>query len=327
MEKENNLFSKEASAWFRGIAILMVILSHYAQWWSWFHVEEGFRELVRLALSKMGPYGVAIFFLFSGYGLAKSAGKERITFYFVIRRLINVYIPYLIIVFLIEALSGGFESSRDFLRILHGQDFWYMTVIFLFYIGFIIIWFAVKNKHMRMLLLCLFLYGCNYMLKEGGKQDFWYLSNWAFPIGVGSAVYEEKIKAVWHKAGVVFTIVFAAATVWVVYSGLFTVHSWTSLEEEILHKTWAVVIFTVFIAAIASWGLKYDPILQFAGKYSLYFYLTHTFIFMAVVNTLEIDFGLRFAVASLAIITVSLILGKSIDYLCKIFMRIMQNKE
>ena len=43
LEKKNVLFTKEASAWFKWAAIVMVIASHYAEWWSWFTVEEGTR--------------------------------------------------------------------------------------------------------------------------------------------------------------------------------------------------------------------------------------------------------------------------------------------
>lgn len=327
MQKEKNLFSREASAWFRGLGIFMVILSHYAQWWSWFQVEEGVRELLRFAFSKMGPYGVAVFFLFSGYGLVKSAGEERIDFLFVVKRLINVYIPYLIIVFFIEIFSGGFESMQDFLRILHGQDFWYMTVIFLFYAGFIIIWFIAQNSYLRILLLCVFIYGCNEMLQEAGRQDFWYLSNWSFPIGVGIALYEQKLKSVGKKVGIIFTVIMGMATAAVIYSGLFVTYTWTLPEEEIRYRTLAVVIFTLFIAGLATLLKKYDPLLRFIGKYSLYFYLTHTFIFMAVVNSLEISPGLRFGAATLSIIVVSLLLGIAIDFLCKMLLSIIRKRK
>lgn len=326
MKEKRNLFSREASAWFRGFGIFMVIMSHYAQWWTWFHVEEGYRELIRLAISKMGPYGVGIFFLFSGYGLAKSAGKERVTLFFVVKRIVNVYLPYLIIVLLIEVVSGGFESKEDFFRILHGQDFWYMTVIFLFYVGFMIIWFLFKNSHLRILFLLVFIYACNYVMKESGKQDFWYISNWSFAIGTVLAVYESKIKRLWDKIAIILTVVLAAMTTGVIYSGLFVAHQWTLPEKEIICRMWAVIIFTLFIGSFASWWKIYDPILQFIGKYSLYFYLTHTFLFMAVINSIEVSFGLRYVAATVVIIAVSLLLGIIIEFLCTLILRYINRR-
>ena len=47
-KKKQVLFTKGASAWLKWIAIVMVILSHYAEWWEWFTVEEG----TRLAIPK-----------------------------------------------------------------------------------------------------------------------------------------------------------------------------------------------------------------------------------------------------------------------------------
>lgn len=316
MKEEKSLFSQEASGWFRGVAIIMVILSHYGEWWSWFHVEEGNREIIRLGLSKMGPYGVAIFFLFSGYGLAKSAGKERINILFVIKRVLNVYIPYLVIVLLIEMLSGGFRSITDFSRILYGQDFWYMTVIFLFYLGFMGIWFILKNQHLRIFTLCLYIFFLNRLMQDGGKQDFWYLSNWGFPIGAALSVYEPIIKKIMDKWWYIITGILGVITGRIVYLGLYGKVLWNTPEEEILCRMWAVVLFALFVICLACVWKKYDPILQIMGKYSLYFYLTHTFLFMAVINYLEVSFSLRFIVATVVIFLTSLVLGKITELFC-----------
>ena len=56
----------------RGIGILMVIASHYAEWYG----DVLQNETLQYALTRLGCYGVDIFFLVSGYGLVKSAGKK-----------------------------------------------------------------------------------------------------------------------------------------------------------------------------------------------------------------------------------------------------------
>lgn len=184
IESKNVIFSKEASLWFKGIAIIMVILSHYAEWWEWFFKEEGTVELIRDGISRFGPYGVAIFLLFSGYGLSKSAGDKRINGRFVLKRILGVYVPYLVIVVLIEMLSGGFESMNDVLDIFYGQNFWYMTVMFSLYIAFMLIFFVFENRHIRAILITGFTIWYSYSLYMDGKYDFWYISNAAFAIGV-----------------------------------------------------------------------------------------------------------------------------------------------
>ena len=102
------LFDKKTGYWFRGIAIIMVILSHYAEWWSWFTPLTGKAEEFRLALAGLGVFGVNIFFFFSGYGLTKAAGDDRIGVQFIVRRIQSVYLPYFVIVGSIQVLSGGF---------------------------------------------------------------------------------------------------------------------------------------------------------------------------------------------------------------------------
>ena len=70
------LMDRRETDWFRGIAAVMVVLSHYAEWWTWFVPAEGNGEMLRLALTKLGVYGVDIFFLFSGYAMVCSMEQE-----------------------------------------------------------------------------------------------------------------------------------------------------------------------------------------------------------------------------------------------------------
>lgn len=317
MENREALVSRRVTNWFRGVAVIMVIVSHYSEWWSWFQLEEGIREVFRYGLSKMGPYGVGIFFLFSGYGLAKSAGKGRINFSFVLKRIISVYIPYLIIVLLIELLSDGFHSKEDFLRIFYGQDFWYMTVLFLLYGGFMLIWFLFKNSELRMIALCIFTYVCNDFLYKNGKQDFWFISNWCFPIGALLAVYEIQSKNIVDKLGKFILPMLSVLVMGIIYFGLFSNYVWETVEQENLARVWAVILFTIFVAVLSAVWKKCDIILPVIGKYSLYFYLTHTFLFMTIINSLEAPLKEQYVVVILVTMIVSIFLGKMIESLIK----------
>ena len=62
------MISRNVSKYLRGLAILIVIASHYSEW---MYVEPAFPAL-KHCISTWGPPGVDIFFLFSGYGLYKS---------------------------------------------------------------------------------------------------------------------------------------------------------------------------------------------------------------------------------------------------------------
>ena len=88
----------------RGIAIFLVLISHYAVW-----IGEIFHsDLLEYGLGRFGVYGVDLFFAVSGYGLVKSVGKKRINGAFLWKRFKTVYLPYLLIVgliYLVEVLS------------------------------------------------------------------------------------------------------------------------------------------------------------------------------------------------------------------------------
>ena len=315
--KETNLYKRKTSAWFKGLAIIMVILSHFAEWWSWFYAEEGIRELVRDGISRFGPYGVAIFFLFSSYGLAKSAGEKRIDGRFILKRVVNVYIPYLIIVILIDLLSGGFEDLEDVLDLFYGQDFWYMTVLFSFYLAFMGIWLVFTNCHIRAVLMVVFTYWYSNYLYKAGEHDFWYISNIAFAIGSLLALYEPVIKKVIDKMGIVMTILSGIGSVAVVYSALYVEHLWVDPADEIRSRIIAVTIFTIFVVFLAAVWKWYDSVLPLLGKYSLYFYLSHTFLFMWAINYFQYEMSVNFIIAAGIIILVSLVVGMLMELLLK----------
>lgn len=325
LEKKNVLFTKEASAWFKWAAIVMVIVSHYAEWWSWFTVEEGTREIIRFGLSRFGPYGVAIFLLFSGYGLSKSAGNGRIGLKFILKRVIGIYIPYLIMVILLEIGSGTLHSLADLSDIWYGQNFWYMTVLFSFYLAFMAIWLIFQNRHIRAVLMALFTYIYSNHLYLAGEYDFWYISNIAFAIGVVLALYEKEVLKLNMIVRSILSILFGLGSVYVVHSALYVDHVWAEPLDEIKSRIYAVTIFTLFIVFFVSVWRYYDPVGRFLGKYSLYFYLSHTFLFMWAINHYEYDMSVRFVIATIIILAVSVPLGMLITKLTDIFYQKVQS--
>lgn len=312
-QSSTSLFSRKASSWFKGLAIIMVILSHYAEWWSWFYTLEETPELIRDGISRFGPYGVAIFLLFSGYGMAKSAGSKRIGIRFIVKRVTGVYIPYLITVLLIEYLSDGLQTAQDFIDVLYGHDFWYMTVLFLFYIAFILIWLAFANTHIRAMLMTLFTYTLNHQLSLMEKQDFWYISNLAFAIGVLAALYEPVIKKVVDKAGIILCVIFGISSIFVVRTALFIEYVWETPADEIQSRIYAVLLFTLFIFFLAATWKWYDIILRFLGNLTLYLYLLHTFLFMWAINYFTYEMSTNFIIAAILTLVAAILLYL-IDY-------------
>lgn len=304
---DKQLFSKQATNWFRGIAAIMVVLSHYAEWWTWFTPTEGNVEMIRYACSKLGVYGVDIFFLFSGYAMVKSLKQERMQPEFVWKRIKNVYIPYFIVVGIIEMLAGGFTSLEDFWLFASGYDYWYMFVLFILYIGFIAVWTIMGGREVRLITFVIFTYAFSYVLYSKGMHDFWYVSNITFALGVIAASYEEALKKTINKIGIPLLAVLAVGMIFAVRSGLGmgAVQGDRTAEQLIGQEIGATVVWTVLIMILAAKWRYHDPVLTFLGKNSLYIYLIHTYVFMRCVNNFEFSFAGRFAAAAVITILVA----------------------
>lgn len=316
MESESKtLFDRRTGYWFRGIAIVMVIASHYAEWWTWFFAAEGKAEDFRITLSKLGVYGVNIFFLFSGYGLTKAAEHKEIDGSFISRRIQSVYIPYLVIVGIIQVLSGGFGSFSGFVRFLYGSDYWFMVVIFLFYIGFVLIWQALKNPHLRILLFLLYTIAVIQVLYDKNMQSFWYVSNMAFVLGIVLGTYDNGLCKVPLLARILLIPLLLAFTI---YYELYMDKSGMT-PEQILHwQMLNTVLWTTHIACIAALIPWHGRIFTELGKRSLHLYLVHTFVFMKCVNALNCAVSLRYVIAAVATVIAAGLCELLITYVIKL---------
>ena len=314
MVNSNNrqFMDKRETDWFRGIAAVMVVLSHYAEWWTWFAQTEGNAETIRFAVSKLGVYGVDIFFLFSGYAMVKSLGQERMHPQFIWKRIKNVYIPYFLVVGIIELLSGGFTSLHDFWEFANGSDYWYMEVLFIFYIGFIVVYTIMGGKGPRCVVFCIFTYIFSCVLHDKGMNDFWFVSNIAFAMGVVTAEYEDAVQKIINKAWIPLLVILIAGMALAVHSGLDENVTVGRTEEQLLRmEIGATVVWSLLIMLLAAKCRIKERVFAYLGRSSLYIYLTHTYIFMWCVNFLKLGLGMRFLISAVVTVAVSV--------LCRLF--------
>lgn len=318
--------SKRETNWLKGLAAVMVVLSHYAEWWSWFVPTQGAAETVRYAVSKLGVYGVDIFFLCSGYAMVKSLGQERMHPGFVGRRVRNVYLPYLIVVGIIEVLSGGFTSVKDFLTYAVGYDYWYMAVLFMFYIGFIAVYTIMGGREPRVIAFCILTYIVSKSLYDKGMHDFWYVSNIAFAMGVIAAEYEEAFKRAVQKTWLPMVLMLGAGMIQVVRSGLTRGSIPGNVPDEhlLFMEIAATVMWTLLVLVSAAKCSLKGKLLAFIGNLSLYIYLIHTYVFMSCVNNIKLDYLWIFMISGAITVAVSYLLHRSIDMLGKKIVRTNQ---
>ncbi len=296
------MISTKTSNVLRGIAILMVIGSHYAGWM----YTESFNESFRNWISTWGVYGVDIFFVLSGYGLVKSADRNGIDKRFVARRILNSYVPYILITGFFSILDKSIDSKEALVKLVTGYDFWYMFVLFAMYIMFMVIY---KIGWFKEILLTVCVIAFTYLLYIKAFADFWELSNGAFLIGVYAATLEkkfgERIKELIIKSNLTM-ISFALMIIcafWHVLSGSMSAHMTASM------------LFSVMTVGFAVQFTSGGFVLPVLGRYSLYIYLLHARLFWKFVAYKKEWSYLRGSVtAALITLSVSVALGFCIEY-------------
>lgn len=125
--KSSNEITIQQSNYLKFIAIILITNSHLDSYYPYSQLGTG------------GSLGNSIFFLFSGYGLAKSLNKDNITWgIWIIKRLLRIY-PSTIIVTIISIFLFTFitwpANAIDFIKLfIWPTQFWFISAILFFYI-------------------------------------------------------------------------------------------------------------------------------------------------------------------------------------------------
>ncbi len=310
------MISAKTSKMLRGIAILIVIASHYA---GWMYVEPKFVTAHDWIL-KWGPAGVDIFFLMSGYGLHKSAERSKhtkrndsgITFGFVMKRVIGAYIPYLICAYLINVFDGTWKSVAEegtmkeaLIKFFTAGGFWYMNVLFTMYIAFMIIYRFCGRFRIPLIILAII--GQTYYLFNKGYMDFWELSNMAFIVGILAAAAEDKYRDFMLKP--VFKILLAlvaGAGMWYTFTQV-QAHGGSRTSTSFGWELAFNIFFSLAVLFIGYIIPTYKGlILTTLGECSLFIYILHTSIFWVLIYKFE-EYG--YAVSNIITGLITLAVG------------------
>ncbi|MCR5251442.1 MAG: acyltransferase [Lachnospiraceae bacterium] len=312
--QEGCTIDRKTSGILRGVAILIVIASHYAEW-MW--VEPAHPQLAH-AISTWGPEGVAVFFLLSGYGLYKSADKspKGIDALFVLKRFLAVYLPYLILAFAINCYSGGWEEAdaSAVLRFFLAEDYWYINVLLFMYLAFMMCFRFGRRLRIPLLLLLLVIQFIG--LHKMGYRDFWTLSNPAFALGLLAAAAEKKwdiFRSLPLKLGILGTGLCGLGLSFVMMQRCGGSGAPGAYKAELC---------LVFAFSLAVLGLAYllpawrSPVLGLLGEVSLFIYLLHTVFFYAIMSRLENwEYAWANMLTALITLLVSALIGKGCLFL------------
>lgn len=292
----------------QGLIALCIVCHHTAQqtcasWLESRNIVHGLDPFLNI-----GFMLVAVFFFWSGYGLYKSVtGKSRYLSRFLKKRVLPVWVPYVIVCFLYTLVRLLFLKEKmpiwfiitNLTGITIGYEFgWYVQAIIIFYILFyysfkktrfdsdaiMYIWIGVVIWN----LLGIIIDHNDYFL----RGEWWYNSTLLFPIGITFAKHEEKIFSMikkWYRVLVPVSVVLLTALIILsrytdTNMGYYGEYTGVTFETKIIWRVMtylpqvlAAVMF-VFVLILICMKIQFkNAVLDFLGSHTLEIYLTHGF--------------------------------------------------
>lgn len=281
-KNKNSFMNIEDSEQLRGMAILFVLIGHI-----------GIHTLTTKGTwIVLGDYGVSIFFILSGFGLARSYAKKKLVLKeFLLRRLSRVMIPYclatIIILILDYILIDRVYSLKTIIMTMCGINLsivakhidyvrWYITVLLIWYLFFALYWklFSEKIRITAFIITGLVLVCFNYYFNILGYAFM------SFPCGIIIAVYYDNICKKLEQINHRILLIASISCVLVTYTS--SEFLFPQIENIIPYigivyfQEFLWVYFTFCISIIIYVIPSYtSPFLKFIGKYSYEIFLFH----------------------------------------------------
>lgn len=266
------LVSRRDTQFLRGVSACFVVLAHYC-----INLNESLVSMnaaFYFGVRQLGGIGVLLFFFVSGYGIHESYAHKKPGWYYLWKRIRGVYLPYLIIKFLILIFKTFMARKitfgiQEFLSILLVED-WFIHVILIQYIIFFIIWKFLNIKKV-VIYSILFDVILTYMFVLEGKPDGWFNALWLFTFGIACSQYNKEICNFLLKQRMLKIVLYLGAflitgNLFAVYKGIY----WANVFKPIGGIFLCMAICTI----LRKYTFTSGPMLYF-GKRSMYLYIVH----------------------------------------------------
>ena len=267
------MFSKQDTDIVKGIAILMVIISHIGQAFG-----VGF-------INPLGPIGVFLFLFISGYGLTVSYVIKKNNFKgYIKKRFKKVYVPYILTVIMFvfwqifQHVEITYVDLADYLLLikLPQGSYWYLVLAFYWYFAFIVV-IQLAPKGWKQASLLIFFSVVIILLRGFNRLYVWQL--FSFPLGMCAARYQNMAQKILHRfqgIGGVKLLIAAAAIVFLKKSSYVETHE-LGIGDTCLQIALTLDMGIFILIQERLWGqVKWvKKVVGFIGMISYELYLAH----------------------------------------------------
>lgn len=308
--------SKAKTTAIRGVFMLLIIATHYAQY---VKLDGIYDTGYRMLRSYLGQNIVTIFLFYSGYGIYESIKKKGMAYVktMPVKRFLITWINFAlaILLFLLMNLCLGIRhKTRTYLLVLTGwtsigNSNWYIFAVLCF---FIITWlcFTIFRKHHLGALISITLFiGVYIILLYSARPDegWWYNTAFCFPAGLWYSFFKERIETIFDKNHLFYYIALLLAVLGVLIGKPYTYR----LE---VYELWTLC-FTMMIVLLTMKISIYNPILHWIGEHTFEIYILQR-IPMIILKHFQInEYHYIFGILSLILIfPLSYIFGKLLKW-------------
>lgn len=268
---EKHIISKNETNALKGIAIIIVVLGHFARFSG---------SSIPLA-SHVSYYGAALFAFLSGYGTLISYidHGEKINSLWFVNKLIRVYIPFVIVNVVSLPLYKANDKSIIEKILLGSNDFimWYPKFIMLFYFIFGVVVILHSKIRVKILLMAFTGIICYIVLAILKMDSQYYTSIFALLAGMWLALEEKVFKKLNQ------TICLISISIITIVTALASLNTsgWIKYIFVSLSGMSCSILFLLTIINVRKFT-KVCTSFSLLGLYSYFCYLTHMKVFYMI---------------------------------------------
>lgn len=255
----------------KGIAILLITISHIAGL-------GGTR-----IFTPLGGIGVSIFLFFSGYGITLSAEKKGVKCFW-IKRIIGVYVPYVIIALLISITSYEYNLFDFFRSIVFVKSIvpysWYLIYLSFWYLVF---WLSFKYDKKQLYVISGAILISFFLMPEIMAEQ-----SLSFPMGM---LYAMKKTELYKKNN--FKRSVGLFIIGVLFLAIKQIPKVRTAYEPIMKLIQLCIklplaLFVIFVSFYILKKYCLDS-LRIIGKYSFEIYLIHGYILLMLEQVIYVN--------------------------------------